>query len=91
MSDAAAQVVELTVGDKDLAVLRNDDTLSGKLLLNADGATVSANAHCAGLVETDERILRRVAYRKGLGLNLRSVDGESGLLAFDVRVNNAAV
>src|SRR3979490_3319284 len=91
MGDAAAKIFELTVGDDHFAALRDDDGLRGELLFDTDGAAVCANAHCAGGVEADEGVLRRVADGEGLGLELRGIDGERGLRAWDARENLAKV
>lgn len=90
MRDAALQRCELSVGDEYLAILRDDDGLRGELLLDANGASVGANAHGAGGIEADEYILAGIANRERFGLNLRGVDGESGL-GFDARVNDAGI
>src|SRR5712675_1446617 len=91
MGDAAAEIFELTVGDEHLAALRHDDRLRSELMFNADSATVCADAHCAGGVEADEGVLRRVTDGEGLGLELRGIDGERGLRAWDAGVNDAGV
>src|SRR5882757_5103004 len=91
MGDAAAEIFELAVGDEHLAALRHDYRLSGELLFDADGAAVCADAHCTGRIEADEGVLRRVADGEGLGLELRGIDGERGLRAWDARVNDAGV
>src|SRR5882757_7770071 len=91
MGDAAAEIFELAIGDEHLAALRHDDRLSGELLFDADGAAVCADAHCAGGVEADEGVLRRVTDGEGLGLELGGIDGKRGLRAWDARVNDASV
>jgi len=58
--------------------------LCGELLFDADGAAVCADAHCAGGIEADERVLRRVTDGERLGLELRGIDGERRLAAWDV-------
>jgi len=91
MGDAAAEIFELAVGDERLAALRNDDLLRGELLFDADRAAVRANAHCSGGVEAYEGVLWRVADGEGLGLELRGVNRERRLCAWDARVNDAGV
>ena len=88
--DAAAQCFELTVGDKDFACLGYDDTLRRELLFHAHRTTVGANAHGAGLIETDEHILGCVTNGEGLCLDLRGVDGK-GRLPLEAGVNDTGV
>src|SRR5712671_6517106 len=91
MGDAAAEIFELAVGDEHLAALRHDYRLRSELLFDADGAAVCADAHCAGGIEADEGVLRRVTDGEGLGLELRGINRERRLRAGDAGVNDARV
>src|SRR5258706_14691475 len=91
MGDAAAEIFELAVGDEHFAALRHDDRLGGELLFDADGTAVCADAHCAGGVEADEGVLRRVTDGEGLDLELSGVNRECRQRSGDAGVNDARV
>jgi len=87
---AGAEIIELAVENKNVAHLRNEDGLTGELLLEADGAAIGADAHSTGGVESNEDVLWAAADGEGLSLELRRVDGQGGL-ALDVRMDCAAI
>ncbi len=90
MACYSAKGVELAVSEKDVTILRDDDTLSRKLLLEAHGAGGSADTDGAGGVDTNEHVLCALPDGDRLGLDLRCVNDERGL-ARDVRVNDAEI
>ncbi len=90
MADTGAKTVKLPVEDQDVSRLRDDEGLPGKLLLQPDRAPIGADAHRAGRIESNENILLPAAYRDGLRLDLRRVNGQRGG-ALDMGVNRAAI
>ena len=90
MARAGAQVLKLAVEEEDIAGLRDDNALSGQLLLQADGAEIGANAHGPGGVESNEGVSRSVPDGDSLRLDHGSVNVQHEFV-FDAHANRAGV
>src|SRR2546429_281960 len=85
---ARSKPVQLSVDEQNIGRLRNDNILTGELLLQPHRAAISAHAHGASGVKTNQCILRATANRNRLNLKQRSVNGHRGSL-LDGEVNRA--
>ncbi len=90
MPCAGAQAVKLAVQQEDIAGLRDQDALSGQLLLDAHRAAICPQAHGPRAIETDEHVPRTFADRDGLRLQLRSINVHGELL-LDLQMDRARV
>ncbi len=90
LSRGRPHAFQLTIRQRHIPVLRNQEALAGELLLNAHRALAGADTHRAGSIEPDEHILRAISNGDRMRLNLWRIDRQRGL-AFDAGVNRAAV
>src|SRR5207244_9148433 len=65
---ARSKPVQLSVDEQNIGRLRNDNILTGELLLQPHRAAISAHAHGASGVKTNQCILRATANRNRLNL-----------------------
>ncbi len=90
MSRTGMKRIQLRVVYEDVAALRDDHVLCSELLLEADCAGACPDTHGSNDVESHKRILGAAPDGHRPGLQLRSINGQRGLVD-DVGVNDAEI